>query len=122
MKKLYVLLILLSILLITNITLNLISNEKYSNFETKPDFYYKYNNFREYDLYNKLVNYNNFFKRIDEGETGHIKRDLNNKIDYVDIKTGTGDRSINEAIQDFNNRRNRLQEWKNCISEGLDCY
>ena len=122
MKKLYVLLILLSILLITNITLNLISNEKYSNFETKPDFYYKYNNFREYDLYNKLVNYNNFFKRIDEGETGHIKRDLNNKIDYVDVKTGTGDRSINEAIQDFNNRRNRLQEWKNCISEGLDCY
>ena len=118
MKKLYVLLILLSILLITNITLNLISNEKYSNFETKPDFYYKYNNFREYDLYNKLVNYNNFFKRIDEGETGHIKRDLNNKIDYVDVKTGTGDRSINEAIQDFNNKRNRLQEWKNCIKIG----
>ena len=46
----------------------------------------------------------------------------NNKIDYVDIKTGTGDRSINEAIQDFNNKRNRLQEWKNCINEGLDCY
>tara|TARA_Y100001970_G_scaffold148969_1_gene182877 strand:+ start:6177 stop:6557 length:381 start_codon:yes stop_codon:yes gene_type:complete len=122
MKKLYVLLILLSILLITNITLNLISNEKYSDFETKPDFYYKYNNFREYDLYNKLVNYNNFFKRIDEGETGHIKRDLTNKIDYVDVKTGTGDRSINEAILSFQSRKDKLQEWKDCINEGEDCY
>ena len=76
MKNLYILLILLSILLIINITLNLISNEKYSNFETKPDFYYKYNNFREYDLYNKLVNYNNFFKNADTGETGDNKTEL----------------------------------------------
>jgi len=121
-KKLYVLLILLSILLITNITLNLISNEKYSNFETKPDFYYKYNNFREYDLYNKLVNYNNYFKRIDEEETGNIKRDLNNKVDYVDVKTGTGDISIEEAIQSFEDNKYKLNQLKKCINEGEDCY
>ena len=41
-KNIYFLLIILTILLITNITMNLISNEKYSDFKTKPDFYYKY--------------------------------------------------------------------------------
>jgi len=122
MKKLYVLLILLSILLITNITLNLISNEKYSDFQTKPDFYYKYNNFREYDLYNKLINYNNFFKNEDTKETGRIKRELNNQVDYVKVKTGTGNNSIKEAIDDYELMKNKLQDAKNCINEGKDCY
>ena len=121
MKYIYILLILLSTLLITNICLNLISNEKYSNFETKPDFYYKYNNFREYDLYNKLVNYNNYFKNIDAGSTGFIKRDLNNKIDYINNKIGSGTKSINEAILSFQTRNDKLNILKNCINEGIDC-
>lgn len=117
-KKLFVLLSLLSILLLTNICLNLISNEKYSEFETKPNFYYKYNNFREYDLYNKLINYKNFFDSINEGSTGYIKTDLHNKIDYTKIKTGTGDKSIHKAIIGYQNRRNQLQEFKTRMDEG----
>lgn len=117
-KKLFVLLSLLSILLLTNISLNLISNEKYSEFETKPNFYYKYNNFREYDLYNKLINYKNFFDSINEGSTGYIKTDLHNKIDYTKIKTGTGNKSIDKAIISYQNRRNRLQEFKISMDEG----
>ena len=121
-KNIYFLLIIFTILLITNITMNLISNEKYSDFKTKPDFYYKYNNFKEYDLYDKLVNYNNFFKRIDNEEIGEKKRYLNNKIDYIGLKTGSGDKSINESIIDFSNRKEKLQILEECINEGKDCY
>ena len=127
MKNLYVLLILLSILIITNITLNLISNEKYTDFyftdfNTKPDFNYKLNNFRKHDIYDKLVNYHNFFKNSDAGETGDIKRDLNEKINYVNVKTGSGDRSINEAILSFDERIRNLQQSKTCLNEGQDCF
>ena len=117
-KKLYILLTLLSILLLTNISLNLISNEKYSEFETKPNFYYRYNNFREYDLYNKLINYKNFFESINQGSTGYIKTDLHNKIDYTEIKTGTGDKSIHKAIKGFQQRYNELQNFQTRMNEG----
>ena len=117
-KKLFVLLSLLSILLLTNISLNLISNEKYSEFETKPNYYYKYNNFREYDLYNKLINYKNFFDSINKGSTGYIKTDLHNKIDYTEIKTGTGNKSINKAIIGFKQRKNKLQKLHTSMNEG----
>lgn len=121
-KKLFVLLSLLSILLLTNICLNLISNEKYSEFETKPNFYYKYNNFREYDLYNKLINYKKFFDSINERSTGYIKTDLHNKIDYTEIKTGTGNKSIDKAIKGFQERQDKLQDYHTRIKEGQNLY
>tara|TARA_B100000900_G_C20544528_1_gene701957 strand:- start:65 stop:460 length:396 start_codon:yes stop_codon:yes gene_type:complete len=125
-KNISLLLILLSILLITNISLNLISNEKYIDYtETKPNFYYNSENVREYDLYNKLINLNNIFVDNNLGSLGFIQRDLNDKMDDIEVKVGSDNGSIRSAIDDFKNRKNELQALTTCINEGKNvdsCY
>ena len=129
-KNISLLLILLSILLITNISLNVISNEKYRDYTvTKPDFYYKSNNVREYDLYNKLINMNDLFINNNLGTSpdsiGFLQRDLNNKMDDIEVKVGSDNGSIRSAIDDFKNRKNELQALTTCINEGRNvdsCY
>ena len=125
-KNISLLLILLSILLITNISLNLISNEKYIDYtETKPNFYYNSENVREYDLYNKLINLNNIFVDNNLGSLGFIQRDLNDKMDDIEVKVGSDKGSIRSAIDDFKNRKNELQALTTCINEGRNvdsCY
>ena len=86
-KNISLLIILLSILLITNISLNVISNEKYRDYTvTKPDFYYKSNNVKEYDLYSKLINMNDLFINNNLGTSpdsiGFLQRDLNIVLTY----------------------------------------
>tara|TARA_B100001769_G_scaffold209227_1_gene168638 strand:- start:359 stop:742 length:384 start_codon:yes stop_codon:yes gene_type:complete len=125
-KNISLLLILLSILLITNISLNLISNEKYIDYtETKPNFYYNSENVREYDLYNKLINLNNIFIDNNLGSLGFIQRDLNDKMDDIEVKVGSDNGSIRSAIDDFKNRKNELQALTTCINSGDnsdECY
>tara|TARA_B100000925_G_scaffold290396_2_gene275492 strand:- start:449 stop:856 length:408 start_codon:yes stop_codon:yes gene_type:complete len=129
-KNISLLLILLSILLITNISLNVISNEKYRDYTvTKPDFYYKSNNVREYDLYSKLINMNDLFINNNLGTSpdsiGFLQRDLNNKMDDIEVKVGSDNGSIRSAIDDFKDRRNELQSLTTCINEGRNvdsCY
>ena len=129
-KNISLLLILLSILLITNISLNVISNEKYRDYnETKPDFYYNTENVREYDLYSKLLNLHNIFVNNNLGSSsdsiGFIQRDLNDKMDDIEVKVGSDKGSIRSAIDDFKNRKNELQALTTCINEGKNedsCY
>tara|TARA_Y100000992_G_C20943138_1_gene340027 strand:+ start:113 stop:511 length:399 start_codon:yes stop_codon:yes gene_type:complete len=129
-KNISLLLILLSILLITNISLNVISNEKYRDYnQTKPDFYYNTENVREYDLYSKLLNLHNIFVNNNLGSSsdsiGFIQRDLNDKMDDVKVKVGSGNTSITSAINDFVNRKLQLETLTKCINSGKDsdeCY
>ena len=120
-KNISLLLILLSILLITNISLNVISNEKYIDYnQTKPDFYFRSENVSEYDLYSKLVNLNNIFVKNNLGSMGVIQRDLNEKMDNVEVKVGSDVGSIESAINDFTGRKTTLQNLSTCINEGKD--
>ena len=56
---------------------------------------------------------------------GFIQRDLNDKMDDVKVKVGSGNTSITSAINDFVNRKLQLETLTKCINSGKDsdeCY
>tara|TARA_B110000240_G_scaffold81606_1_gene93035 strand:- start:150 stop:629 length:480 start_codon:yes stop_codon:yes gene_type:complete len=140
MIKIYILLIFLSILIIINISLNSIANVKTNliknnkietfdlsssgvtsknrDFETKPGLYYKYNNIREYDLYNKLIKYKNKLTDMDENDLGDIKRKIKNQLKDISIKIGSGDNSIDAAIRNYIIENKKFTKMDKCFNDG----
>ena len=100
-KNLYLLFGILLILIITNISLHLISNEKYLDFNTKPHFYYNYYEFRERDLYNKILNLDRDLKDFSEGENGDNLKNAENDLKVIDTLTGSGIYSIRNSINEL---------------------
>tara|TARA_B110000977_G_scaffold192193_1_gene265366 strand:- start:115 stop:486 length:372 start_codon:yes stop_codon:yes gene_type:complete len=100
-KNLYLLFGILLILIITNISLHLISNEKYLDFNTKPHFYYNYYEFRERDLYNKILNLDRDLKDFSKGEKGENLKNAKNDLKVIDTLTGSGIYSIRNSINEL---------------------
>tara|TARA_B100000780_G_scaffold126035_1_gene88376 strand:+ start:211 stop:582 length:372 start_codon:yes stop_codon:yes gene_type:complete len=100
-KNLYLLFGILLILIITNISLHLISNEKYSDFNNKPHFYYNYYEFRERDLYNKILNLDRYVKDFSKGEDGDNLKNAENDLKVIDTLTGSGIYSIRNSINEL---------------------
>jgi hypothetical protein len=140
MIKIYILLIFLSILIIINISLNSIANVKTNliknnkietfdlsssgvtsknrDFETKPGLYYKYNNIREYDLYNKLKISLEKLKDMDKNKLKNIKININDYLEDSFIKIGTGKNSIDAAITNYNINKKKFNKMNNCFNDG----
>ena len=95
---------LLSILIITNIGLYSIAKEKYLNYDTKPHFYYNYYDFKEFDLYNKLLKLNNSVIDLSTGETGDKLQELENNMDEIQTLTGTGVNSMLNSMDELEGR------------------
>ena len=100
-KNLYLLFGILLILIITNISLHLISNEKYSDFNNKPHFYYNYYEFRERDLYTKILNLDSYVKDFSKGEDGDNLKNAENDLKVIDTLTGSGIYSIRNSINEL---------------------
>ena len=93
----------LSILIITNISLNLIVFERYSEFNTVPGFNYNTHNIRNFDMYNKILKLHNTMIDYSTGEMGDNIMQLDNTMSKIDTLTGSGVNSINNQIDQLDN-------------------
>tara|TARA_B100000925_G_C21974990_1_gene459672 strand:- start:615 stop:1004 length:390 start_codon:yes stop_codon:yes gene_type:complete len=124
-NRILILLSILSILCILNISLKIFVIEKYYDFDTKPNINYNVGDFRGKDLYSKILNINNFFRNnLADFNGSNVSSEIidnnNNKLKLVNTRIGSGVTSINNAINQFIESRNKLQNKYNSLNETLD--